>query len=289
MKKSILVGFILLLTVMAWAHEFWLYPQKFYFTIREVANIRFRVGENFKGDNWSGNHEKIQQLLHVTPSGIAKDISSALSANKGDSIQLPLGEEGTHMVLFNSTNSFITLEADKFNEYLKEDALDIASNYRKKHGEEQIKGNEYYQRSVKTIFQVGGKVTDACKQPTSLPLDIIPDDNPYAVPLGTDSRKPVKVRFQVLFNDEPLPNTLVKIWYHVSRNVVKMDSARTNRRGWITTERHPGPYMVSTVYMVRNQPETTAQWQSYWSSLCFEYSTFFPGNTGGYLFEKNQK
>jgi CRISPR/Cas system CMR-associated protein Cmr3 (group 5 of RAMP superfamily) len=83
------------------------------------------VGENFKGENWSGNKDKVQQLFHYTPSDNVVDVSSKLSsASKGDSLQLPLQEEGTHMVVFNSTNSFISLEADKFNEYLKEDGLE---------------------------------------------------------------------------------------------------------------------------------------------------------------------
>jgi hypothetical protein len=66
----------------------------------------------------------VQQLFHYTPSDNVVDVSSKLSSNKGDSLQLPLQEEGTHMVVFNSTNSFISLEADKFNDYLKEDGLD---------------------------------------------------------------------------------------------------------------------------------------------------------------------
>jgi uncharacterized GH25 family protein len=289
MKKIILLFLVCLLSLIVLAHEFWLQPHKFYFTIREVANIRFRVGEHFTGDNWTGNKEKIQQLVHYTPSGETKDIASELSGNKGDSLQVPLREEGTHMVIFNSTNSFISLAADTFNAYLGEDGLDQPIRYRLQHGENGQKGNEYYQRSVKTIFQVGGKITDDCLKPSSLPLDIIPDENPYAVPYGTDSEKPVKVRFQVLFNKKPLADVLVKTWYHTSGKQVKMDTLRTNRRGWITAERHPGPFMVSCVYMERNRPDSAVQWQSYWSSLCFEYSRFYPGKTGGYQYQKNQK
>lgn len=289
MKKIPLLIVVCLLWMAVPAHEFWLQPQKYYFTIREVANIRFRVGEHFSGDNWTGNSDKIQHLLHYIPSGEARDISAVLSDNKGDSIQLPLKDEGTHMVIFNSTNALIALEAGKFNAYLEEDGLGEILRYRSQHGEETQKASEYYQRSVKTIFQVGGNVTDACLRPSSLPLDIIPDENPYAVPYGTNSQKPVKVRFQVLFNKKPLADALVKTWYHTSGKQVTVDTFRTNRRGWITAERHPGPYMVSCVYMERNQPDTAVQWQSYWGSLCFEYSRFYPGKTGGYLTQKKQK
>ena len=86
------------------------------------------------------------------------------------------------MVVFNSTNSHIELASDKFNEYLKEDGLESAIQYRQKNGENNKVGKEYYQRSVKTVIQVGNEITDACLEPTGLPLDIILFENPYASP-----------------------------------------------------------------------------------------------------------
>lgn len=278
MKKTLLLLLISVISVIALAHEFWLYPQKFFYTVREVANIRFNVGENFTGENWGGNNDKIEQLLFYTPAGAIMDLSSGISANKGDSLQLPLQEEGTYMVIFNSTPSFINLEADKFNDYLREDGLDPVFLYRKRNREDQLNGKEYYQRSVKTIFQVGGKITDACNKPTSLPLDIIPEHNPYSLPVFTSKQGNGSVKFRVLFNGAPLRNTLVKIWHQTPQKQVKMDTLRTNKKGWVTAQRHPGPYMVSCVYMERNTKDTVADWQSYWGSVSFEYSQFFQQN-----------
>ena len=275
MKRTILFLFISILCVIGFAHEFWLNPQKFFYTVREVANIRFNVGENFTGENWSGNKDKVAQLLLYTPSGPITDVSSRISINKGDSLQLPLQEEGTHMLIFNSTQSFINLEAGKFNDYLQEDGLNQVLVYRKKNHEDQLDGKEYYQRSVKTIFQVGSKVTDACNNPTNLPLDIIPAENPYSIPVFSSKQGNSSVKFRVLFNGEPLNNVLVKIWYQTKQKQVKMDTLRTNKKGWVTAQRHPGPYMVSCVHMERNTTDTVANWHSYWGSLSFEYSQFF--------------
>ncbi len=236
------------------------------------------IGENFKGEDWSGNKDKVQQLFHYTPSANVVDVSSKLSSNKGDSLQLPLQEEGTHMVVFNSTNSFISLEADKFNAYLKEDGLDEIANYRREHNEENKKGTEHYQHSIKTILQVGYKLTDACTKTTVLPLDIIPERNPYDVPVSRSSAAPVKVRFRVLLHSKPLPGSLVKIWYHLPGKPVQMDTLRTDKKGWVTAQRHPGRYMVSCVHMEHTPADKDAEWQSYRGSLSFEYSQFFPGN-----------
>ena len=188
---------------------------------------------------------------------------------------LPLSENGTHMVIFKSTNSFITLESEKFNAYLQEDGLDNISSYRMDHHLTQTAGKEYYQRSVKTIIQVGEEPTNNCLNPTDLPLDIIPEKNPYLNPEKVFTKKLVPVKFRVLFMGKPLENALVKVWFHPTENTVKMDTFRTNSKGWITANRHSGPNMVSCVHMVENTTDTVAQWQSYWGSLSFEYPQFF--------------
>lgn len=275
MKKKLLVILFLVSSTLLTAHEFWLSPDKYFYTIRDIASIRFHVGENFTGENWSGNKEKIKVLSHYLPSGNITDLSDRLSMNKGDSIRLPLQTEGTHMVVFNSTNSHIELEADKFNEYLKEDGLQKAIQYRLKNGEHDKTGKEYYQRSVKTIIQVGNERTNACTAPTHLPLDIIPLENPYASP-GMDPQGSLPiVKFRVLFKGKPLANWLIKTWFRDEKSKIQMKEYQTNNRGIISVKRYSGPFMVSTVYMERLNGDPKADWQSYWASLNFEYSSFF--------------
>ncbi len=260
---------------MVMAHEFWLQPQKFFYSIRDVAYIRFLVGENFTGTNWNGNKDKVKLLVHFDPTGAANDLTAKLSAKMGDSLQLPLKDEGTHMVIFNSTNTFIKLESEKFNEYLKDDGLDNIALYRAAKKEDTLAGREYYQRSVKTLIQVGESLNNQCTNPTQLPLDIIPRENPYIIPVRKGGMGIEKVKFRVLFKGDPLKNALVKIWYHSKPNQVAFETARTNNRGWITTERHSGPFLVSCVHMERSTIDTVADWQSYWASLSFEYSQFY--------------
>lgn len=257
-------------------HEFWLQPGKYFYNIREIADISFRVGENFTGENWSGNRDKIKMLTHVLPNGSSVDLSSRLSSTKGDSLKLPLQQEGTHMILFNSTNSFIDLEPEKFKAYLEEDGLIETLAYRSKNGESLKNGKEYYQRSVKTIIQVGNERTDACTAPTVLPLDIIPIVNPYTPPGLRPTQDLPSVRFRILFKGKPLANHLVKTWFRNESGKMTMESYKTNPRGFITAKRHSGKFMVSTVYMERNMADTVADWQSYWASVNFEYSSFFP-------------
>ncbi len=275
MKKVLLLLLFLVSYTLLTAHEFWLAPDKYFYTIRDIALIRFRVGENFTGENWAGNKEKIKRLTHYLPNETQVDIAERLSTQKGDSIRLPLQTEGTHMVVFNSTNSHIELEADKFNDYLKEDGLQAAIDFRQKNNETTKPGKEYYQRSVKTIIQVGDLKTDACTKPTSLPLDIIPLENPYATPAMAPADNLPAVKFRILFKGKPLANLLVKTWYREKNGTARMQEYRTNSRGIVTVKRYSGPFMVSAVHMERLNGDEKADWQSYWASLNFEYSSFF--------------
>lgn len=132
MKKILSLSVLLILIVSVTAHEFWLAPKKFWFQVNDTATLNFKVGEHFLGDNWKGNKSKVNQLLYYSPSS-TNSIGNLLSGNEGDSIKIVLREEGTHMVIFNSNNSFIELEADKFNAYLKEDGIMNTLTYRKEH------------------------------------------------------------------------------------------------------------------------------------------------------------
>jgi uncharacterized GH25 family protein len=268
---TLLLAF-LLSGIVSVAHEFWLQPGRYFYVIRDIAAISFRVGENFTGENWNGNSAKISQLKHYTPNGELVDISGRLSDKAGDSIALPLQQEGTHMVIFNGTNSHIELEPGAFEDYLKEDGLVNALQFRREHGETNKKGREYYQRSVKTIFQVGNTYQTTVQQPTTLPLDIIPLNNPYEPP-GQSPRK-IQVRYQILFKGKPLVNQLVKVWHRDMDGKTVMEDLKSNKRGIVETDRHTGPNMVSTVVMERLNNDPKADWQSYWGSLTFEYSRF---------------
>lgn len=246
------------------AHEFWLSPQRFFYTKNEIAVIKFSVGEGFMGENWKGDKSRIIQLIHVTPSGQAIDLKDSLSLTPGDSLKLFLSKEGTNMIYFNSTNSFISLDPKKFNAYVEEDGLQYIKAERKKYNEENKNSNEYYQRSVKTILQVGNTLTDACTKPTSLPLDIIPLKNPYR------ETKDKKIPFLILFKGKPLPNYIIKIWSKLNFAKVSMQELRTDSNGKILLSKINGKIMVSAVYMERIMDDAKAQWQSYWGSCTFE-------------------
>ena len=263
--KKYLTFLLIFFVLSTWAHEFWLQPSSFILKKGDKANIRFMVGENFEGDNWSGNRSKIN-FLSLYLNGIKRDLSSAISDNKGDSLQYTFSQEGTAMVVYNSLNSFIELGPAKFNAYLEEDGLREAIEYRKQHNETDSMSHEFYQRSVKTILQVGVKYDSSFKQTTPLPLDIIPMQHPYLI------KDKQKLTMKVLFNNKPLADQLITIWYRYENKTMK-EELLTDQDGLVSFKvKRSGSWMVSTVKMAHLENNPKANWQSYWGSCTWGYN-----------------
>jgi uncharacterized GH25 family protein len=264
MKKFALVFFICLITTVLLAHEFWLQPDKFIYQPGESIHIKFLVGENFEGENWGGNVAKIESLT-LYQDDVEDDLSTLISEEKGDSLEFGCYEEGNVMVAYHSNNSFIQLEPAKFNAYLEEGGLSNAITYRKEHNETDSASREFYQRSVKTILQIGEKTNNTFSRKTNLPLDIIPLYNPYILKNG-DS-----LTAKIFFQKKIFANALIKIW-HRDNNKTEKQELTTNEKGEIgfpvTTT---GAWMISTVKMEHLDHDAQASWQSYWGSLTWGY------------------
>jgi uncharacterized GH25 family protein len=264
MKKKII--FCLSFAVInVFAHEFWIQPNKFIYKRGETVNLRFLVGEKFKGANWTANKDKVNSLRLYFDDVTDKNLDDNLGDKTGDSLQLAMLDEGTVMVTLNTKNTFIDLAPDEFNAYLREDGLTEAIEYRSKTGDTIKHGLEYFQRSVKTIFQVGSKTTDAYKHKTDLPLDIIPTEHPYSV--SKDGHFKVKI----LFKGQKLKKAKVKVWHRLEGKVSQHEYT-TDDDGELKFFLSPeGQWMISCVKMVRLENDLQAEWQSYWGSLTWGY------------------
>jgi uncharacterized GH25 family protein len=269
MKKFLLIATLLTVISTLLAHEFWLSPDKFIYQKGEKINIRFFVGENFEGENWKGNNEKVQSLK-LYFGGVSDDLSAYISEEKGDSLEMTMLDEGTNLVAFNSTNSYLELEASKFNEYLKEDGLTDAIEYRKQNNETDSASKEYYQRCSKTLIQVGKVKDKTFSVATDLPVDIIPLSNPYSL------RNNDTLAVKILFRNTPLRNTLIKIWQRNIDKTIKTDLTSDGNGEIKFPVSATGKWMISVVKMVRLENDPKAHpisigWQSYWGSLTWGY------------------
>src|SRR5260370_35122693 len=94
-----------------------------------------------------------------------------------------LNDPGTYVLVLQTDNGAQThLPAIRFNDYLKVEGLTPALDQRARLQRMDADGSERYSRCAKSIVQVGppasglqGQIT----KPVGLPLQIVPDANPY--------------------------------------------------------------------------------------------------------------
>jgi uncharacterized GH25 family protein len=264
MKKTIACFLVLLVSAWLDGHEFWLEPNRFHFKKGDHIRIRFRVGEHFQGENWTGNRRSVEQLK-LYWKNLDDDLSPLLGDSiKGDSLAVQFFDEGTVMVAFESTDKYMRIAPDSFLAYLREDGLQEAIDFRAAHGETDSVGREYYRRNVKTILQVGAEKDIQCTRPTGLPLDIVPLAHPYSLKMGEN------LPLKLLFRGEPVPGQRVKVW-HRFQGKTEMKDMETDANGKLVVPVSlRGQWMVSAVRMERIARDS-ADWQSYWGSLTWGY------------------
>ena len=262
MKKLLAaVGLSVSLSV-ALAHEFWLQPSRFLASAGDPVNVQVLVGERFRGERSEGRKSRIIEYRHHTAMGTA-DLTPALTGNTYGDVSVPLNSTGTHLFSFSNTPRFISMKADSFLLYLREDGLDNVIAARREQGTTDKPGREMYQRCAKTLVQAGAETDRTYAKNTGLPLEIIPVKNPY------DQRFGQMAEFQILFMDKPVLNALVRYWNRGAGGQLHEERQRTNSLGNVEFRLRPGYNMVSVVHMVPAENRSQADWHSYWGSLTF--------------------
>lgn len=259
--------FLVSLALLSLAHEFWLQPGRFFANVGESVPVEIRVGEAFQGERSESRKNRIIQYIHRANS-VKETLHPTLENGHYGAAQVKMTTPGTHLIAFANTPKFLSMRADSFLLYLKEDGLDTVIGARQQAGDTQKRSRELYQRCVKTLIQVGDKADGTFAEKTGMPLDIIPVQNPYATKPGRD------ISFQVLFNQKPLPNALVRYWNRTATNQLHEEQKRSDAQGGVHFRLRAGNNMISLVWMVPHTGASPAglpqaDWISYWGSLTF--------------------
>ncbi|NVO85139.1 DUF4198 domain-containing protein [Hymenobacter terrestris] len=268
MKRALPVLLLLTAATAGLAHEFWVEPVRFVVAPGTSVHLRRFSGEDFLGEAWTGRSARLILFRHYSPGVASTDLLAAATA--ADTIQstVTLRQPGTHLVALATNNALITLEAEKFSAYLHEEGLDNVLALREQRGQTSQPGREAYRRCAKTLVQAGTlSPTDTARawaRPVGLPLELVPEQNPYT--LGPDA--PLTVR--VLRAGQPVAGQLVLLWRRGAQPRALLQKLRSNQNGRVLLHLSgPGQYLVSTVRMESAPAATGADWQSTWSTLTF--------------------
>ena len=257
-------------TLPAYSHEFWMSAALAKPPHQRVAQLSLHVGENFEGQLIGWTAASILALQHVSASGKI-DLRPRLNEYPVGGFNLTLEKNGTHLVALDSAPNLITLEAEKFNAYLREEGLEEIIAQREAAGKSNTAGRESYRRHVKALIVAGGKADATFSQRTGQRLEIVPLRNPFSS--GTNANLPLVV----LFEGKPLANALVKAWLKQEQQLLLI-KARSDDKGEVKLRLpYAGRWMVSVVHMLATNANTdtdradkAADWESLWGNLTFE-------------------
>jgi hypothetical protein len=260
----------------AFAHEFWLEAPRFRLAPGATVNIRPLIGTGFTGKPWTTKATKVLRLVRYGPApDDSTNLTPAPGAAETDTFRtsFTFARPGTHVVLLRSTNSFIELPAEQFTAYLREEGLDYPLKLRQENDQMDQPGRETYRRCAKALLQVGeaaatlAATDSACRRVYGLPLELVPDQNPYRV--RTDKSLTVRV----LRNGKPAFGAAVQVWQRQPGGLPTTHyTTRANQNGRILLRLSgPGPYLLAAVDMTAAPARLRdrADWQSTWASLTF--------------------
>ena len=243
------------------AHEFWIEPSTFQPQVDSLVKIGLQVGEPFQGEIVERYSNKILSFVAKTPHGEEPIL--------GFDGQDPAGlfrikTPGIHIISYSSRRERNQLDAEAFENYLKEDGLENISELRSRNKQTHEPGREFYSRCAKAIIKAGDlPYQNDYNRKVGLPLELIPERNPYLVKIG--EAFPIRI----LYKNKPQPNILIRfVNKDAPEKIIKL---RSDHQGRVLFPVDlPGMWLVAGVYMVPLKNEPLADWESFWASLTFE-------------------
>ncbi len=263
MKKLLVLFLIFSFSLIpAFAHEYWLEPEKFFLTPNEKTIVRLFVGDGLVKDREERPFQKDKTPMFSIFSrkdktdllGILKDGVLPIYQFSGDAA-------GNYLLAMERNWSYITLEPDKFDDYLREDGMEYIMAEREKLGESKKIARERYSRYIKGLLQVGGKRDSAYAKKLGMKLEIIPLSNPYAKKIGDT------IQFQVWFDGKPLVGRTV---FENNRESQEQKAVTDSNGKFSVKLDKSGLWLARLVFMQRCKADCgEADWESFWGAYSF--------------------
>lgn len=261
-KLATVLAVIVVIAVEALAHEYWIEPAKFSIARGEKTQIKLLLGDGLVKDV----EERPFQADKTTMFSIFSrrptvDLRSGLADGATPLYEFTGAEIGNYLFAMERNWSYIVLEPDQFDAYLREDGMEYIIAEREKLGESKKPGRERYARFLKSLLQVGGRGDDTYKKKTGLTVELIPQANPYSKKVGE------LISFQALLDNKPLAGYTV---FADNRQTGKR-KLLTDKNGKFTFKLDaPGLWLTRLVFMRRCKVDCgDADWESFWASFSF--------------------
>ncbi len=256
---------LLLTAAPALGHDFWIEPTALSPAPGSQLGVRLRVGENFAGDPVPRDPERIERFAIRGPNG-EKPVPGIPGGEPAGFAAV--GPAGIYQIVYDSNRASVSLEPQKFEEYLRLEGLERILDVRKKRGLADKPSREVYSRCVKALLAVGGTAGSGFDQPVGLELELVPEKNPFEIEPGGEL--PVRL----LYRGKPLEGALVVALPHSQPQAGEI-RARTDAQGRVRLKLPAGAsgpeiWLIKAVHMIEAPKDVKdADWESFWASLVF--------------------
>ncbi len=254
------------------AHDFWLQPKEFWLRPGIESSMTLQVGHGAFRQRSPIPSSRITRFAAIAPDGTTIDLMSALhlGASADDGL-LTFAKPGTYvLVLETDSRAQSHLPAIRFNDYLKVEGLTPALLLRERLHRMDTNGSESYSRRAKSILQVGPAAVDSqsqVTQPIGLPLEIVPEASPYALP------RPSALPVRVFYEGRPLAGALVKLT-HLEDDAAPLEMHLTDSNGRASfTAPQEGSWLLNVIWTKPLGESLATDFETVFSSLSFGFSS----------------
>jgi len=257
------------------AHDFWLQPSEYWISPDALTSMTLQVGHGSFRQRSPIPARRITRFQAIAPKGAVVDLHEQLrlgqAAEDGD---FRLKNPGAYVLVLQTDNRAQThLPSIRFNDYLKVEGLTPALEQRARLHRMDADGSERYSRCAKSIVQVGPPVAGSQGQvskPVGLPLEIVPEANPYGVPRS--ATLPVRV----IYAGRPLAGALVKLT-NLKYDASPFEVHLTDHDGRTSfTMPNSGTWLLNVIWTKALPRSDEADFETVFSSLSFGFPPDHP-------------
>lgn len=250
------------------AHDMWIEPTAFHPDMGKIVGVRLRVGQDMLGDPLPYNTALIDQFISVDSTGRKPVVGHDGNDPAG---LMRVGEPGLQTVGYQSHPSPMTLTAEKFNQYLKEEGLEGIAELRAHRHQTNSEAREIFSRCAKSLLLSGAQADDA-DRPLGFTLELVALKNPYALRPGDE------LPLSLTYEGRAISGVLVVAMNRA--NPAAKISARTDKNGRVSLKLpQGGMWLIKAVHMIPAPAGANADWASFWASLTFDLKNSMPGVT----------
>ena len=252
------------------AHDFWLQPNEYWIGPDALTSMTLQVGHGSFRQRSPIPARRITRFQAIAPKGAVVDLHDQLrlgeAAEDGD---FRLKNPGAYVLVLQTDDRAQThLPSIRFNDYLTVEGLTPALEQRARLHRMDADGSERYSRCAKSVVQVGppgagpqGQVS----KPVGLPLEIVPETNPYRVPRS--ATLPVRV----IYEGHPLAGALVKLT-DLKHDAVPFEVHLTDHDGRASfTMPNAGTWLLNVIWTKVLPRSDETDFETVFSSLSFGF------------------